>query len=320
MPRRRLGVALLVPEPFAAEVDGLRRALGDPSRRRIPPHLTLVPPVNVRDQDLDQALAVLRSAAARTRTLALSLGPPATFLPVNPVLYLAVGGDLPGLRALRDGVFQAPLERALTLPFVPHVTLADGGDPTRIEAALGALSSYRVELTLDRVTLLEEGEGRVWAPIADATLEAPAVVGRGGLELVISRSGRLEPAALALLHRASVTEAVASGAAPTESTTASGGGGLVLTARRDDLVVGVAAGWLAGPSAHLGALVVDPAARGEGIGSHLLAAFVAEAAGCGCTVVHHVGRRGSPVEGFYRSRGWTDDATAPVVELVRRLA
>ena len=104
MPRRRLGVALLVPPPVAVEVDGLRRALGDPSRRRIPPHLTLVPPVNVREEDLGAALDVLRRAARAVPPLDLRLGPAATFHPVNPVVYLAVGGAVAALGRCGAGV------------------------------------------------------------------------------------------------------------------------------------------------------------------------------------------------------------------------
>lgn len=310
MPRHRLGVALLVPRPVAAEIDGLRRAMGDRSLARLPPHLTLVPPVNVRDQDLESALAVLRGGAARTRPLTLTLGPPATFLPANPVLFLAVGGDMAPLRALRDAVFRPPLERPLTFPFVPHVTLSDGGEPERIEAGLVSLASYRVEVAFDRVTLLEEGEGRVWAPLADATLAAPAVVGRGGLELEMSVSHRLDPVVRSFLDEGLLDEVTRAGAA----------GGLVLTARRDGQVVGVAAGWSAGPSASLAVLVVHPTVRREGVGSHLLAAFVAEAVDRGCDVVRHVSRDGSGTEAFFRSRGWYDDAAAPATALVRRLA
>ena len=41
-------VALLLPEPLDVEVDALRRACGDPMLERVRPHVTLVPPVNVR--------------------------------------------------------------------------------------------------------------------------------------------------------------------------------------------------------------------------------------------------------------------------------
>ena len=67
MPKHRLGVVLLVPQPAAAEIDGLRRAVGDGALGRVPTHLTLVPPVNVRHDRLADALARLRLAAAATR-------------------------------------------------------------------------------------------------------------------------------------------------------------------------------------------------------------------------------------------------------------
>src|SRR5579859_4867068 len=125
--RRRLGVAVLLDPPVSDEVDGLRRAVGDPSLGRIPPHVTLVPPVNVRRADLLAAVDRLRRAAAATPgEIHLTLGAVTSFLPDNPVLYLAVGGDLGALRGLRDAVFAPPLERSLSWPWVPHVTLADG--------------------------------------------------------------------------------------------------------------------------------------------------------------------------------------------------
>ena len=126
---RRLGVALLLDRPVSDEVDGLRRALGDPSLGRIPPHITLVPPVNVRADELAGALARLRAAAAgQAGPLQLTLGLAGTFLPDNPVLFLQVGGDLERLRALRDAVFAPPLERPLSWPWVPHVTVADNAE------------------------------------------------------------------------------------------------------------------------------------------------------------------------------------------------
>jgi 2'-5' RNA ligase len=167
MARRRLGVALLIPSGVAAEVDGLRRALGDGALSRIPAHLTLVPPVNVPEDALDDAMAVLRAAATATRPLHLRIGPAATFHPVTPVVYLEVGGRLDDLAALRERVFVAPLARALTHPFVPHVTVADDMDPARIPAAVAALADYLVDVRIESLHLLEEGRGRTWRPIAE---------------------------------------------------------------------------------------------------------------------------------------------------------
>src|SRR5438876_11352846 len=112
MPRVRVGVALLVPPPVDREIDALRRACGDGALGRIPAHLTLVPPVNVRDDRLHDALDVLRGAAAATRPFVVELGPPATFLPDSPTLYLAVTGDgVETVDALRERVFVEPLAR-----------------------------------------------------------------------------------------------------------------------------------------------------------------------------------------------------------------
>jgi 2'-5' RNA ligase len=250
-------VALLVPPPIDAEVDGMRRALGDGTLGRMPAHLTLVPPVNVREDRLGEALAVLRRAAAATRPFTLTLGPPATFLPDNPTLYLAVVGDV---QPLRDRVFIDPLARPLTWPFVPHVTLADQADPGRIAAALQALAGYTVDVRLDRVHLLREGPGRVWSPIADAPFAAPAVIGRGGLPVEITVTGTLDPEARVL----------------------AGADRLVVTARSDRAVAGYAEGWCRPPVAHLCSMVVAPEQAHLGVDHHLVAAFRSEAAARGC--------------------------------------
>jgi len=192
---------VLLPAEVAAEVDGLRRACGDPALGRVPSHLTLVPPVNVRAEDLPAALTRLRAAAAAVPgPLELVLGPPATFLPINPVLYLEVGGpDLAAVHRLRDRVFAFPLERRLTWPFVPHVTVADGADPDRIDAAVTALADFAIPVTFERVHLLEEGEQRTWRPLADCPLGPPDLVGRGGFELELTTTDLLDPEAAAFL-------------------------------------------------------------------------------------------------------------------------
>lgn len=277
-------MALLVPPPWDREVDGLRRALGDGALGRIPPHLTLVPPVNVAEDRLDEALAVLRRAGAAARPVTVALGPPATFLPVNPVLYLAVTGrGREQVVGLRDAVFHPPLRRRLTFPFEPHVTLAEEAGPGRIEAALVALEGYRLEVTVDRLHLLEEGPGRIWRPVAEVALAAPAVVGRGGLELEL---------------------AVSEAPPPWAGERAEGGpAGLAVTARRGPAVVGGARGWTWGALGELGGLVVAAGERRQGVGSHLLARFLSEAADRGATVVRARTPAGGPGEAFLRARG-----------------
>ena len=262
MPRVRLGVVLPVPEPVAAEVDGLRRALGDGALGRIASHLTLVPPVNVSIDGLDEVRAVVLAAARDRPPIPCELGPPTTFWPVTPVIYLPV--DASGGRSIdaaRAAVFQPPLSRRLTYDFVPHVTLADEVDPGRIGPALAALADYRIHVVFDRITVLQEGDGHRWNPIFEAVLSGSWVVGRGGVELELSSAASGDTSA---------------------RTRAGLPAGLVVTAWRQGVVVGVAECRLDPADqevAHLVELQVAPTERGLGVGSHLLAALMSGAAG-----------------------------------------
>lgn len=253
MARLRLGVVLLVPSPVDREIDALRRAVGDGTYGRVPAHLTLVPPVNVRVDRCDDALALLRAAAGATRPFRVDLGAPTTFLPDNPVLYLPVSGGADELAAVRDRVFKDPFARPLTWPFVPHVTVADEMSPERIVAAQQALSAFHTGMVFDRIHLLEEGHGRVWGPIADFPFAPPAVIGRGGIPVELTVTDQTDPSADGFLRerRQSVT----------------------ITARRDGRVVGVALGWADGDSARLNDVVVADGEHDLGTDDHLVAAF-----------------------------------------------
>ena len=72
MARHRIAVALLVAQPLATELDGLRRALGAGERERVAPHATLVSPVNVGDEPLLVALDLVRRAAEASASASAS--------------------------------------------------------------------------------------------------------------------------------------------------------------------------------------------------------------------------------------------------------
>ena len=269
-PRHRLGVALLLDPPGSFEVDGLRRALGDTALGAVPAHVTLVPPVNVRAEDLGDALRVLRKAANdQAGPIAVELGPVTTFMPASPVVYLAVGGpDLDRLARLRQAVVAGPMLRPDHWPWVPHVTLTDDAPADRIEAALAALFSYSAATVFDRVVLLEEREHR-WQPLADACLGRAAVVGRGGLELEIVEGRVLGPDVMAMAGRRPRRPS------SPHSTRSWRPSSIVLTGRRHGEVVGVATAWHDG---EVGGAVevyvlVEERSRREGVGRALLQAL-----------------------------------------------
>lgn len=280
-----------MPPPLAAEVDGLRRAVGDGSLRRIPAHLTLVPPVNVAEDRLPDALAVLRGAAAHSAPIALDLGPPGTFLPDNPVLYLGVEGEVGAVHALRGRVMREPLARSAAWSFVPHVTLADEASTEVIESAMVALARYRAPVRFERVHLLRQRPDRVWEPIAEAPLRPPTVIGRGGIPLELAVTTQLDAEAVSFCEGQGATERP-----------------FAVTARRDRHVVGVATGVIEGQRAHLDRLVVGSPQRRQGIGSRLLAEVESLAAEHDCRFVYARAPASPEAEAFLRFRGWTEEA------------
>ena len=217
MPKLRLASALLIPPPGRRpRSTGSGAACGDGMLGRVDAHVTLVEPINVREEALDEVEA--DHAGRRCGApgpLTFTFGPARSFHPESPVLYLAVDGDLDelaraarcdagrpvrsrggmALRAARDDR-DRPLRGATGRRRRRAGRLLDDGDA---HATCSVLQEQR-----------DADEVRRWRPIADAALGGRTVSGRGGIEL-------------------EVTEAA--------------GSGWTLTARHQGTVVGEARGW-----------------------------------------------------------------------------
>jgi len=235
MPRLRVAIALLLPEPAATEIDGLRRALGDRGLANVVPHITLIPPVNVAVDRVPDVLADIRAVAAATSPIALQLGPPLTFSPVSPVVYLRVAGEhVDALHALRDALGTGALARPAVHEFVPHVTITEECPPDRIDAAVEALRDYTVDVRIDRLHILRDrAEGpRRWNPVADMMFEPPLVVGTGGLPMEVSVAALADPEVAPLFDGEVV--GIPAGGEP-----------IVIVARREREILAAARGWIA---------------------------------------------------------------------------
>jgi 8-oxo-dGTP pyrophosphatase MutT (NUDIX family)/2'-5' RNA ligase len=165
----RLGVIVLLPEPLAAHVQAWRRALRDPARELIPPHLTLVPPQMVAEEDLDAARALVDRAATAALPGLVELRGAATFLPESPVAYLVVSEGDTTLRTLELALRNPPLEQR-GFPFHPHVTVTQDRPAEELEAAVRDLEGFRASFRLPEVTLMEEDEHAGWRVIHQATV------------------------------------------------------------------------------------------------------------------------------------------------------
>ena len=303
----------MVPARTADEIDGLRRALSSAEVARIAPHVTLVPPVNVRDDDLPAACDLVREVAAEFPPLALELGPASSFLPANPVCYLAVSGEAGVVEALsvlvsklRRGPLAAPARRP-ELPFVPHVTINQHMARERIAPAVAALDGYRAHVVFEGVTLLEFSETeRRWAGLFEAPFLEPAVVGRGGVEIELSLSDRLDPIAADWSRRAWELYSIQRFGPAGRAAEA-----FAITARVAGQLAGAAEGEVRGALCRLGSLMVGADWRGAGVGTQLLRACEHHALDRACARVRLEALAGSRAEGFYRGRGYETVARLP---------
>jgi 2'-5' RNA ligase len=271
--RRLFAVALLPPPALSARVRALRDALDDPRRHDLPPHLTLVPPIDLDPEGAAQLRALLRDVVADREPLQLELGPAASFAPVTETLHLRVGGDVAALHELRDDFRRSPVDRPDHHPFVPHVTLLQRSEPERVAAGLATLVGTVGEWQVDRIHLLERLRppgGAVWHPVAEEPFGGPHVVGRGGVELHLRAISTLEPAA-AVLHGVDAPDDELD-IDPQDLVLPAGGELLVVVAEQpgDPTPVAVAMGSASAAGATLAHLVVEESSRGLGIGRQVL--------------------------------------------------
>ncbi len=293
---------------MAVEVASLARAVTG-GVGRLGPHVTLVPPVNVADDEVAAALAVLRAAAGGAVPVRVELGPPSLFEgPDRSVVHLPVAAGAAQLGALAEAASRGPLappggrpER----PYVPHVTLGRL-PPGRASVVADALGSWRAVAVVASVQLLAEvvdGAGRRWAAQADELLGGRAIRQRGGLELELQLGRRLDPEAAGALGRA---VAAGWGVASLDARSP-----FAVVARRSGTVVGAATGERRGAAAWCTCLVVVPSERRLGAGGRLVEAVERGGAGDGVTVVRHVVPAGSDLSALLHRRGYRRVGSLP---------
>jgi 2'-5' RNA ligase len=268
--RRRLFVALEITGKVAAEIDGLRRAIGSSSLGRIAPHLTLVPPVNVPESELAGALGLLRSVAYEA-PIPVSLGPAGSFSSRSPVLYLAVDDPSGRIARLQRRLDAAPLVAPKTRPnrpFSAHVTLSNRMDHREKSAATELFVNFKLETVLSALTLYEQQHDEPrhpWYPLADVLLGTGTPPGRGGRQLGF------------VVARTPGPDVTPNG----DTRRVDGGEPLAVIGREDGEVVAEARGAIVGAQLEIESWGVEASRRGEGIGRALVLAIERASAGLG---------------------------------------
>lgn len=148
-----IGVAIAIPEPWATELQDYRTSVGDTTATQIPTHITLVPPTEVPDADLQAVCAHLTRAASSVPRFDIHLRGTGTFRPVSPVVFVTLAEGISGCEVLAGAVRQGPLEVELHYPYHPHVTIAHHLDDQALDRAFAELADFECRFAVDAFSL-----------------------------------------------------------------------------------------------------------------------------------------------------------------------
>jgi 2'-5' RNA ligase len=162
----RIGIAIEIPEPYAAELSAARVAADDPLANFIPPHITLLGPTLLDVEQLAQARAHLAEVAAGAPPFTVQLRGTATFRPVSPVVFVALAQGISECEQLESSVRSGILDGELRFNYHPHVTIAHEVPDAALDKAFEAMSDYSAEFDVDRFYQYEHGDDGIWRPQA----------------------------------------------------------------------------------------------------------------------------------------------------------
>jgi 2'-5' RNA ligase len=173
MARRDIGVAIGIPEPYTSELQGWRERLGDPNAHQIPPHVTLLPPTALRTDDLAAVEEHLQEVASLHEPFLMHLRGSGTFRPVSPVVFVPLVQGISECELIEAQVRSGALQREVTFPYHPHVTVAHEVSEEHLDRAFDELASYDARFRVWGFTMFEKGRDNVWRPQRDFPFDRP---------------------------------------------------------------------------------------------------------------------------------------------------
>lgn len=159
-----IGVAIPIPEPWGSWLQDYRTSIGDVTARQIPTHITLLPPVEVAEENLDEVTAHLAVSAGSVAAFDIRLRGTGTFRPVSPVVFVMVAEGISSCEVLAKAVRSGPLAVELSFPYHPHVTIAHQLDDEALDRAFAELSSFECRFVADSFCLYVHESGDGWRP------------------------------------------------------------------------------------------------------------------------------------------------------------
>jgi 2'-5' RNA ligase len=168
-----LGIVVPIPEPWAQLLVDWRSKVGDPQASLVPPHVTILPPTEVPVADRAEISAHLAEVARCHPPFEMHLSGTGTFSPVSDVVFIAVARGIGNSELIANDVRSGPLERALSFPYHPHVTVAHDVPADMLELAYNGLADLSAEFPVDAFTEFEQTASGAWAVAQEYRLTGP---------------------------------------------------------------------------------------------------------------------------------------------------
>ena len=165
-----IGVAVALPEPWARDLQDYRTALGDETATLIPTHITLVPPVDLTEDQIAAAEEHLGEVAGATAAFDIHLRGTGTFRPVSPVVFVSLVEGISQCEALAARVRRGPLDVPLQFPYHPHVTIAHHLTDEVLDRAFDELAGFECTFEAAEFHLYRHDEEHGWRPARDFAL------------------------------------------------------------------------------------------------------------------------------------------------------
>jgi 2'-5' RNA ligase len=159
-----MGVAIAVPEPYGSRLRELRAGFGDSLARTVPSHVTLLPPLDIGADDLDETCALLDKTAGTIPSFRMRLSGTGSFRPISPVVYVAVHGGYVATEVLAGQLRAAVAAPPAAFPFHPHVTVAQNLDDPTLDRAHETLRDFECEFEVSEFALYLHDDAAGWEP------------------------------------------------------------------------------------------------------------------------------------------------------------
>ncbi|MET0998982.1 MAG: 2'-5' RNA ligase family protein [Marmoricola sp.] len=169
-----IGVSVAVPEPWGSELQHYRIGAGDEAARHIPTHITLLPPHQVADHDIDEVVTHLAGVAAEIDPFRVHLRGTGTFQPVSPVVFVGVVQGISQCEQLAAGVRRGPLVIEREFPYHPHVTVAHHLSDEQLDQAFTDLQDFDAAFDVEEMWMYLHDDASGWQPTRAFTLGSPA--------------------------------------------------------------------------------------------------------------------------------------------------